>query len=380
MSLELAWYVGAPLAAAALAFGAIRVRRTRASSAIASVMEDDDAPLLLASVVSTELPGARDAEHAAQADADEEERGAASAVPDSKDAAAPARFGGAAARLVRGVVGRIVRRRDGEAEALDAPRPDVLTALHAEESALAAARPRPRPAPEPGAVVDAMPEPVADDEVRPRELRDNVTQLFPHVDQSIGGNGIVELVEPLDETDEEHPVGGPEWAETVATREVTLAATLAAREAALEQGRQREAEAEAARNQQELERIAVAEEARVRAEARARRWFVRLDPDLDAPTIAQRMTLAGTLEIRAPWAGKLLREAFAQEEEPKVRARIIGALVTGDHLDVAEPFETAFARGGIERGAVWEALKPRREGAEWIASLLAPIAEPMAAA
>ena len=175
-------------------------------------------------------------------------------------------------------------------------------------------------------------------------------------------------------------MGGPEWAETVATREVTLAATLAAREAALEQGRQREAEAEAARNQQELERIAVAEEARVRAEARARRWFVRLDPDLDAPTIAQRMTLAGTLGIHAPWAGKLLREAFAQEEEPKVRARIIGALVTGDHLDVAEPFETAFARGGIERGAVWEALKPRREGAEWIASLLAPIAEPMAAA
>jgi hypothetical protein len=205
-------------------------------------------------------------------------------------------------------------------------------------------------------------------------IHDNVTELFP-----VGsGHGIVEL-EP-EGPEVERLIAGEEWAGAVTAREVSLTAMLEAREAARLEDERRQGEADAARHQEELERIAVAEEARVRAEARARRWFVRLDGDLDSPTIAQRMTLAGTLGIRAPWAGKLLREAFAQEEEPKVRARIVGALVAGDHLDVADPFERAFAQGGIERGAVWEALKPRYEDAPWIATLLAPLHEAMTAA
>lgn len=73
--------------------------------------------------------------------------------------------------------------------------------------------------------------------------------------------------------------------------------------------------------------------------------------------------------VRAEWVGKQLREAFAQEEE-RVRARLIGALVSGDHLDVTEPFYEAFRRGGIERAATFEMLPeeaqrrvPRRSGA-----------------
>jgi hypothetical protein len=196
------------------------------------------------------------------------------------------------------------------------------------------------------------------------------------------GLGIISLGEA--ESEAERPAADAQWSQDVTLREQRLAADLAAREAAEEEARledaRREQEAAVAQRQRELEEVALAEEARVRAQARARRWFVRLDADLDAPTIAERMAMAGTLAIRAAWAGKLLREAFAQEDEPKVRARIIGALVGGNHLDVPEPFQLAFERGGIERAAVWETLAPRRGDAQWIEVLLAPLLETMTAA
>jgi hypothetical protein len=137
---------------------------------------------------------------------------------------------------------------------------------------------------------------------------------------------------------------------------------------------QRAAEAEAHARQVELENIAQAEEVRVRSEARARKWYARLDVDLEAPTIEDRMAMASSLSsVRAAWAGKLLREAFDQEEEARVRARVIGALVSSDHLDVTDPFVAAFSCGGIERAATFEMLMPRQHEAAWIADLLAPL-------
>ncbi len=375
MSAEVVWFVGAPVAVAGLVLGAVRLRQPK-GTAPARAADDDDLSFTLAPTVRGDSAPRSDAEPSAESGTVELGADTAGGVEVVSAAAGDLlQRPTVVARLRRGVQS-IVRRRSAEpADGLEAPRRDVLSALHAERLDDAEAI-------EPVAdrVVEMVPPAaVADVNVggmgTVERVRDNVTPLFPVT----AGNGIVELVEP-EGPDAERPIAGVDWAETVSAREVSLRATLEARDAAAAEDLQRQAEADSARHQQELERIAVGEEARVRAEARARRWFVRLDADLDAPTIAQRMTLVGTLGIRAPWAGKLLREAFAQEEEARVRARIIGALVAGDHLDVAEPFERAFAAGGLERGAVWEALRPRSGDAAWIAPLLEPLQQAMTAA
>jgi hypothetical protein len=375
------WFVGAPVSVAALVFGAVRLRRPEGSAPAARSVDDDDASFTLAPTVRADGGPDADASPAATASpvagAEGTEKHAVSDAPVAPaDLLQPRTV---VARLRQGVQS-IVRRRRGDEpdDALEVPRPDVLSALHAERDAyphVGSVEPAAEPLMQVAAPV-AVPVESGNDAGTTwvERVRDNVTPLFPLT----AGHGIVELESDL--PDEERPIVGQEWGDAVSAREVSLRATLDARDAALAEDQQRQAEADTARHQQELERIAVAEEARVRSEARARRWFVRLDADLDAPTIAQRMTLVGTLGIRASWAGKLLREAFAQEEEARVRARIIGALVAGDHLEVAEPFERAFAQGGIERGAVWEALKPRSDDAPWIATLLAPLHEPMTAA
>jgi len=369
------WFVGAPVSVAALVVGAVRLRQPKAG-APARAADDDDASFTLAPTVRRDGAPRADAEAPAVAATVElgEEMGEHVGGGVLVAAADLLQRPTVVARLCRGVQS-IVRRRNAEpADALEAPRPDVLSALHAERDEypeVESAAGRVMQIAPPAAVKEGD-----GDDVRTVErVRDNVTPLFPVT----AGHGVVELVEP-EAPDLERPIAGAEWAGAVSAREVSLRATLDARDAAVAEDQQRQLEADATRHQEELERIAVAEEARVRAEARARRWFVRLDADLDAPTIAQRMTLVGTLGIRAPWVGKLLREALTQEEEARVRARIIGALVAGDHFDVAEPFERAFSNGGIERGAVWEALRPRSGDAPWIETLLAPVPEATTAA
>jgi hypothetical protein len=193
----------------------------------------------------------------------------------------------------------------------------------------------------------------------------------PEPDPRPADNGIVDVDVPAGED----PVT---WRANVAAREATLrAATDQAQrvreELARDQDR-REVEAAAYARQIELENIAIVEEVRVRSEARARKWFARLDLDQEAPTVEVRMMMASSLAaVRAAWAGKLLREAFGQEDEARVRARIIGALVSGDHLDVTDPFYAAFDNGGIERAATFEMLMPRQHEAQWIVDLLAPL-------
>ena len=184
-------------------------------------------------------------------------------------------------------------------------------------------------------------------------------------------NGIIEVDVPPGEDPEA-------WRANVAQRERLLAEqddeARRVRDASERDREQRAAEAQAHARQAELENIALAEEVRVRSEARARKWYARLNLDLEAPTIEDRMAMASSLAtVRAAWAGKLLREAFDQEEEARVRARVIGALVSGDHLDVTDPFVAAFSCGGIERAATFEMLMPRQHEAAWIADLLAPL-------
>ncbi len=376
MSAELLWFVGAPVAVAGMVIGAVWFRQPK-TSAPARAADDDDASFTLAPTVRADCASGVAAESALPAIA---EGGVHDVEPVGGGSPLEADLlqrSTVVARLRRGVQSVVRRRGADPADALEAPRPDVLSALHAER----AEDPEVPPADAAGervmqiAPVVSAKDRSANDAAAVARVPDNVTPLFPVT----AGHGIVELLEP-EAPDVERPIAGAEWAGAVSAREVSLRATLDARDAAAAEDQQRQLEADAARHQQELERVAVAEEARVRAEARARRWFVRLDADLDAPTIVQRMTLVGTMGIRAPWAGKLLREALAQEEEARVRARIIGALVAGDHLDVAEPFERAFAEGGIERGAVWEALRPRTGDAPWIETLLAPVQEAMTAA
>jgi hypothetical protein len=184
-------------------------------------------------------------------------------------------------------------------------------------------------------------------------------------------NGIVDLEVPPGED----PAA---WRANVAAREqhlseVTANAQRVRAETAADKAR-RQREADAHDRQIELENIALAEEVRVRSEARARKWYARLDVDLEAPSVEVRMSMASSLAVvRTPWAGKLLREAFSQEDEARVRARLIGALVSGDHLDVTDPFYVAFDNGGIERAATVEMLMPRRHEAQWIVDLLAPL-------
>ena len=109
-------------------------------------------------------------------------------------------------------------------------------------------------------------------------------------------------------------------------------------------------------------------------EARDRRahtpWFQRLDADAHAPSVAERIAFVSWLAIPAPFAGKLLRNAFEEEDSAPVRARIIGALAGGEHFSDKAPFEVAFARGGIERAAVLEVLGPRAKDQTWVHALL----------
>jgi hypothetical protein len=166
--------------------------------------------------------------------------------------------------------------------------------------------------------------------------------------------------------------------ERLASRVVALTAALDAvqreRDAAADAERVAAAQLAAVQHQAEIERLALAEEARLRAEARTRWWFFRLDKDLEFATIEQRMAMASSLGcVHAAWAPKLLLEAFDQEQEPRVRARIIGALAAGDHFDLPVPFQRAFDGGGIERAAVCEVLLPRRTVVRWAEELLAPV-------
>lgn len=169
------------------------------------------------------------------------------------------------------------------------------------------------------------------------------------------------------------------WQTTTAAREAQLTEELARAQELREQAQQvlneREAEAAAVAHQRDLERAAVVEETRVRAEARTRKWYARLDLDIDVPTLKERMLLAASLgAVKAAWAGKMLRIAFTEEEEPRVRARILGALASGDHFDDPTPFTVAFDHGGVERAAVVEVLLPRQKEASWIAELLLQLA------
>jgi hypothetical protein len=353
VSAEVAWYVGCPLVAAGLSVAAVRFTRS-ARTAVARPGDEEEAPLQLAGPAPT--PPAE------RADAGGASIAPAAGTDDSITAAMREKRGVLARLMMRRGVETVVRHR--ALQPLAATR-DVAGADHPEDAACSVAAT--------GLTEFAVSARAPEQTIVPS----SVEQFDLLGSERALGHGIVELDEPAGD---EHPVGGPAWAADVAAREATLARSLQARADAERLARQREDEAAALRDQEDLERIAVAEQARVRAQARARRWFARLDADLDAPTAAERSTLATTLGIRAPWAGKLLREAFAQEEEPQVRARILGALVAGDHLDVPEPFETGFARGGIERAAVWEMLWPRRDDAQWIAEVLAPLVDAMQAA
>ena len=178
------------------------------------------------------------------------------------------------------------------------------------------------------------------------------------------------------------PVTAQEFTDEVAACETQFGSLLAEYGDAARAAHDREMEEAAAeefrlvaaareRRQRELEEIAVAEEARVRAEARTCRWFVRLDPDLEAPSVEERMVLASWLAIPAPFAEKLLLQAFEQEDIPRVRARIIGALAGGEHFDDPFVFHVAYDNGGVEKAAVREVLAPRRDDFAWVADLLA---------
>lgn len=219
----------------------------------------------------------------------------------------------------------------------------------------------------------SVPEPAVSSAMAPDAAPVRDGQLSPHeaLDLQARENGIIDLEVPPGE----EPVAWRTW---VLAREAAISERDAelerSRAAAEEAERRREAEVAALARQREIENIAIAEEARARSEARARKWYARLDLDLDAPTIEERMVLATSLgSVRASWAGKLLRDAFVQEEDARIRARVIGALVSADHLDVVDPFREAVATGGLERAAVFETLMPRQHEAAWISELLAPL-------
>ncbi len=218
---------------------------------------------------------------------------------------------------------------------------------------------------------------VVDDEIvstlplaPPIERHDEV----PLVD-AVRERGIIDVeeAEPASE-------GSDDGRDALAARVEALRATQAAIEAErlqneAEEQRRRD-EVAAAEHQRETERLALAAEAEVRAKARARWWFYRLDLDLEFATVEQRMGMASSLGcVRAAWAPKLLREAFAQEQEPRVRARVIGALAEGEHFDPPTPFYQGFENGGVERAAVCEVLYPRRSTLSWAEELLAPVLE-----
>jgi hypothetical protein len=191
---------------------------------------------------------------------------------------------------------------------------------------------------------------------------------------SVAENGIIDLNQ-IPGTPMPTPVNMAEWQAATAAREAQLAEELQQAQTLREEAQrvlnEREAEAAAVAHQRALETAAVVEDTRVRAEARMRKWYARLDLDIDVPTVKERMVLATSLgSVKASWAGKMLRVAFTEEEEPRVRARIVGALATGDHLDDATPFTAAFEHGGIERAAVAEVLLPRQNDAPWVAELL----------
>lgn len=347
LSADLVWYLGCPVAVAGMAVVGVRASRGRRA-----VLDDEvsEQPLVLA-------PAPHDG---------------GEAVADGARAARPGLRAGArdVVRGLRGKVVTLVRRGaagqgspggSDEAGDFDAAADVVGTEASGDRA---------------GAVLEPVSDLVRADAVAAGE-EDPGRQ--PQGERTIVYEvGIVEV--PQDEETESDPVGRVEWAAGVESRESVLARRLAQRDEDAARERQLAAEAQALAAQHDLERIAVAERARVQAQARLRAWFVRLDDDLDMPTTAQRCALVGTLGIRAAWAGKLLRTAYEQEQEPVVRARIVGALAAGGHFTASEPFAQAAERDGVERAAVWEALQPRQSEAAWIAPLLASLLADAAAA
>jgi hypothetical protein len=348
MNPDIVWYLGCPVAVAGMAVVGVRAGRGR------RVVPDGEVEPTL---VLAAAPGDRGDVLAAGA-----------------GAPARGRFRAGARAVVRGLRGKVVTlvRRGAQAPS---------RAAGADESGQHEAAASVLGAQGPGDRAAGVPEPVPD-----VVGAEQFVTVGEGPDQRVAGPrtisygvGIVEV--PQDEEEAEAgAAGGLGWAAGVTSRESALARTLAQRDEEAARAKQREAEAQALAAQHELERIAVAERARVQAQARLRLWFVRLDDQLDMPTTAQRCALIGTLGIRAAWAGKLLRTAYEQEQEPSVRARIVGALAAGGHFAVSEPFEEAARRGGVERAAVWEALQPRQNEADWIPALLASLLDGVAAA
>jgi hypothetical protein len=354
MTGEMVWYVGCPVVVAGLTAAGVALRRRTSSTPGAPSASQDDEPTLVLAVTP-----AADAAASAPLDAPEPPGG------DGRPAAttAPAaRVVLDARRLLRRAHGAVVRRHGATTRgpATTPQGPAGAEPAPAQRGSAATTAP----------AGDAVPE-CAGGGTEPARAQLRRADLEGHEQPIAGGVGIVEF--PMD-ADDERQAGSAAWAADVSAREATLAATFAQRDEDAERALRLAAQADALRVQQGLERVAVAEEARVRAEARTRRWFMRLDPELDAPTVAQRSEMAASLGISAPWAGKLLCLAYEQEEEPRVRARILGALVAGSHLSVSDPFRSAVQRGGVERAAAWETLKPRQQDAAWIAPLLDAVA------
>jgi len=368
MTMEAAWFVGTPIVgASAIAVGLVVPRfRKRAAAAL----RDEPRILPLVARRVEEAPATNPLAPAAAHDDDPP-------CPDETSESEVARpvFG---LRLARGLAGALRRLPrlpppTGDVISEDAPafaddadresdRDDGLASVPAATNLIPFV-------PAPAQLSEARRAGTAASDVAPTANGDVAAPAV--ADRQARENGIIDLDVPPGED----PTA---WRARVLEREATIFERddqlQRARRDAEEEERRRLAEVEAVTRQREIENVAIAEEARVRSEARARKWYARIDLDLEAPSVEERMAIASSLgSVRAPWGGKLLRAAFAQEEDARIRARVIGALVSADHLDVIDPFREAFAKGGLERAAVFETLMPRQHDAPWISELLAPL-------
>jgi hypothetical protein len=380
MSFDLLWFIGAPLAGGACITAGIIVPRLKLRGETPIPVAKDGARVLklrarptgadsVETAVVVEAPASSEATLlTGEAGASE----AAQPAHITAEASAPSNVARPAfgVRMATGLRSAFRRKRDALASALRTHDQASDDAAPIEEGT---ADVEPVNAPVYASLVPhvAIEEPKLEAPVLETPRATPLVAFEPEPEPRPADNGIVDVDVPAGE---DHDT----WRAAVAAREATLrVATDEAQrvrdESARDQDR-REVEAAAHARQVELENIAIVEEVRVRSEARARKWFARLDLDQEAPTVEGRMMMASSLAaVRAAWAGKLLREAFGQEDEARVRARIIGALVSGDHLDVTDPFYAAFDNGGIERAATFEMLMPRQHEAQWIVDLLAPL-------
>jgi len=381
MTIEAAWYVGTPIVGASAIAAGLVVPRLRKRSVPAGIRDE---PRLLPLV-------ARRLEEAPPEDRDPGPAGPAAPVSDNlrdpdaavAEAAPPVAEVGRplfGLRLARGLAGAIRRRPrspepavvDARVENAHASAPDAAATEGDRDDELAAVPPATNlvrfipvsaPAPEPAAS-----EPTALGVEPVNASRDSAPVA---ADLQARENGLIDLEVPQGEDPQAWRARVLQREAEITERDQELQRT---RAVATEEDGRREAELAALARQREIENIAIAEEARVRSEARASKWYARLDLDLEVPTIEERMAMATSLgSVRAPWAGKLLRQAFDQEADARIRARVIGALVSADHLDVVDPFREAVANGGLERVAVLETLMPREHEAPWIGELLAPL-------